>query len=43
MQHTLDVCRWLYNRLLDERERAWEATGTSVRLCTLASLNAPAT
>lgn len=32
MQRTLDECRWLYNRLLDERKLAWEETETSVTL-----------
>lgn len=32
MQATLDECRWLYNRLLEERKLAWEETDTSVRL-----------
>ncbi len=32
MQHALDECRWLYNRLLEERKLAWEETTTSVRL-----------
>lgn len=32
MQRTLDECRWLYNRLLEERKLAWEETETSVRL-----------
>ncbi len=32
MQATLDGCRWLYNRLLEERKLAWEETETSVRL-----------
>jgi len=32
MQHALDECRWLYNRLLEERKLAWEETETSVRL-----------
>ncbi len=32
MQATLDGCRWLYNRLLEERKLAWEDTETSVRL-----------
>jgi putative transposase len=29
---TLDECRWLYNRLLEERKLAWEETQTTVRL-----------
>ncbi len=32
MQHALDECRWLYNRLLEERKVAWEETETNVRL-----------
>ena len=32
MQRTLDECRWLYNRLLEERKAAWEETETNVRL-----------
>jgi len=32
MQHALDECRWLYNRLLEERKLAWEEAGTNVRL-----------
>jgi len=32
MRHTLNQCRWLYNRLLEERKLAWEETETSVRL-----------
>ena len=32
MQRTLDECRWLYNRLLEERRLAWEETETSVRM-----------
>lgn len=32
MQATLDECRWLYNRLLEERKLAWDETETSVRL-----------
>ncbi len=29
---TLGECRWLYNRLLEERKLAWEETETNVRL-----------
>lgn len=32
LQATLDECRWLYNRLLEERKVAWEEADTSVRL-----------
>jgi len=32
MQYALDECRWLYNRLLEERKLAWEQTETSVGL-----------
>jgi len=32
MQHTLNECRWLYNRLLEERTLAWEETQTSTTL-----------
>jgi len=32
MQRALDECRWLYNRLLEERKVAWEETETGVRL-----------
>ncbi len=32
LQHALDECRWLYNRLLEERKTAWEETATSVTL-----------
>jgi len=32
MQRTLDECRWLYNRLLEERKVAWEETETGVSL-----------
>jgi putative transposase len=32
MQTTLDECRWLYNRLLEERKLAWEETDTSLSL-----------
>lgn len=32
LQATLDECRWLYNRLLEERKLAWEETETSVGL-----------
>lgn len=32
MQATLDECRWLYNRLLEERKLAWDETETSLRL-----------
>ncbi len=32
LQYTLDECRWLYNRLLEERKLAWEETETTVRL-----------
>ena len=30
MQTTLDECRWLYNRLLEERKLAWDETDTSL-------------
>jgi putative transposase len=29
-QATLDECRWLYNRLLEERKVAWDETDTSL-------------
>jgi putative transposase len=32
LEQTLDECRWLYNRLLEERKVAWEQTATSVTL-----------
>jgi putative transposase len=32
LEHTLDECRWLYNRLLEERKLAWDETETSVSL-----------
>jgi putative transposase len=32
LQATLDECRWLYNRLLEERKVAWDETETPVRL-----------
>jgi putative transposase len=32
LRRTLDACRWLYNRLLEERKVAWEETETSVTL-----------
>jgi len=32
MRVTLDQCRWLFNRLLEERKLAWEEAGMSVRL-----------
>jgi len=32
LQRTLDECRWLYNRLLAERQMAWGDTDTSVGL-----------
>jgi putative transposase len=32
LEHTLDACRWLYNRLLEERKVAWVETQTSVSL-----------
>ena len=32
MNQTLEECRWLYNRLLEERKLAWEAGGASVSL-----------
>jgi len=32
MQHALDECRWLYNRLLEERQLAWDDAETNVRL-----------
>jgi putative transposase len=30
MQAVLDECRWLYNRLLEERKLAWDETDTSL-------------
>lgn len=30
MQATLDECRWLYNRLLEERKMAWDETETNL-------------
>jgi transposase len=32
MNQTLEECRWLYNRLLEERELAWEACGATISL-----------
>jgi len=32
MRATLEECRWLYNRLLEERKLAWQETGTGLRL-----------
>lgn len=32
MQHALDECRWLYNRLLEERKQAWDDAETTVTL-----------
>jgi len=32
LHHALDECRWLYNRLLDERKLAWDETATNVTL-----------
>jgi len=32
MQHALDECRWLYNRLLEERKLAWDEAETTMRL-----------
>ncbi len=32
MQHALDECRWLYNRLLEERKLAWADAETTVTL-----------
>ncbi len=32
MRRTLDECRWLYNRLLEERKLAWEETETNIGL-----------
>ena len=32
MNQTLEECRWLYNRLLEERRLAWEAADASVSL-----------
>ena len=32
LQRALDECRWLYNRLLEERKMAWEDMETSVGL-----------
>ena len=32
MNQTLEECRWLYNRLLEERKLAWEAGDASVSL-----------
>jgi putative transposase len=32
MQHALDECRWLYNRLLEERKVAWADAETTVTL-----------
>ena len=34
MQQTLDECRWLYNRLLEERELAWDVCEQSTSLYT---------
>jgi putative transposase len=32
LDHQLEECRWLYNRLLEERKTAWEQRQESVRL-----------
>src|SRR5260370_37304483 len=32
LEQQLDACRWLYNRLLEERKTAWEQRQESVRL-----------
>ncbi len=32
MQHALDECRWLYNRLLEERKLTWDDAETNVTL-----------
>lgn len=32
MLAALDECRWLYNRLLEQRKTAYEATGTGPTL-----------
>src|SRR5258707_2396024 len=32
LEQPLDACRWLYNRLLEERKTAWEQRQESVRL-----------
>jgi putative transposase len=32
LEQTLEDCRWLYNRLLEERKLAWDETETSVTL-----------
>jgi putative transposase len=32
LEQQLEECRWLYNRLLEERKRAWEARQESLRL-----------
>jgi putative transposase len=32
LEQQLEECRWLYNRLLEERQRAWEERQESVRL-----------
>src|SRR5258707_5740159 len=32
LEQQLDACRWLYNRLLEERKTAWEQHQESVRL-----------
>jgi putative transposase len=31
-EHQLEECRWLYNRLLEDRKTAWEQRQESVRL-----------
>src|SRR5690242_9868022 len=32
LDQQLQECRWLYNRLLEDRKTAWEQRGESVRL-----------
>ena len=32
LEHQLEECRWLYNRLLEARQRAWEERQESLRL-----------
>src|SRR5258708_23267555 len=32
LEQRLDACRWIYNRLLEERKTAWEQRQESVRL-----------
>ena len=32
LEEQLEECRWLYNRLLEARQRAWEERQESVRL-----------